>query len=126
MKIKKPKNEEHAYIVKSLEELIKPELLKDNWAREYKLFKQLLVIYPDRKIWANVAFRCNSLAFFKTKDGKELIQKIKNSLSYTMKETEKIELSKEKIGEDYQGEKILNLKEFLDKYYENIYEGGKL
>jgi ribosomal protein S4E len=116
-KEKEKKDKElHRYIVETLGKLVKPDMLKNSYAKEYKIFKKLLVKYPDKRIWSNIKFQVNSLAFYLTPKGIGEVEKIINSLNYEIKENEAVELSEEKIGPDLHTEKPLSLREFLNKY----------
>jgi ribosomal protein S4E len=106
----------HYYIVETLGKLVKPDMLKNSYSREYKIFKKLMAKYPDKRIWNNIKFQVNSLAFYLTPKGIGEVEKIINSLNYIIKENEVVELTKEKIGPDLYTGKVLSLKEFLNKY----------
>lgn len=103
---------------------IKEENLKQNqrlpsfWAREVKIVKQLMEIYPEEEFWKTLGadFKLNSMAFFKTPDGEKLL-----SLKYKMfrmevkVETIAVDLFGEKVGEDIEIKKNKNksVKDFL-------------
>jgi len=119
-KKKEKEKTDHQIIVEILQKMVKPQILADKtiWPREYKIAKELFNTYPDfYRIFINISFTVNSLAFFKTIKGKSEIEKIIYSINYVTKNNnEVVELSKEKIGEDLHIEKPMSLREFLNKY----------
>lgn len=60
-----------------VQRLIKPEI-KIQFAREIKILKSLQSEYDDMTFWANFdpGFKLNSLAFFKTERGIDLLAKL--------------------------------------------------
>lgn len=111
---KKSKNENHQWIVDTIERLVKPPI---NFPREYKLMKELLAAHKDKRIFSNINFMVNSLAFFKTPKGINELTRIKNSIKYIVKRNKHVELEKEKIGEDIiMVDKVMTIREFLNKY----------
>ena len=112
---KESKTDRHKFIQSIIDNTIKPEVLKDKltYPREYKILQKLLKKYPDKRIWKNIDFKLNSLAFFLTSKGKEEIEKILNKLNFKVKEKEAVEIGSEKVGEKIEVEKVLTLKEFL-------------
>lgn len=113
------KKELHLYIVKSLEKLVKPERLKEKgvWAKEYAIFKKLIKRYFDHeRIFSNVPFQVNSLAFFISPKGMEELQRIMNTINYVVPVKERVEMSEEKVGLDAKIEKPMTVKNFLQKY----------
>jgi len=108
----------HQFITDIIKDLVKPENLKDKgiWAREYKICKDLIAKYPDKRIWVNFDFKMNSLAFLKTSEGQEEIKRIENNINYVVEEKEIIKLEKDKVGEDRILSKPLSIKEFLKTY----------
>jgi len=113
---KKKEKTDHQIIVEILGKLVKPEILKTNYPKEYKMFKKLMEKYPDTRIWSNIKFQVNSLAFYFTPKGINEIERVVNSINYVVKDNEVVELAKEKIGEDLHIEKPMSLKDFLKKY----------
>lgn len=77
-----------------------------NWAREIKIAKKLLKIYPSIEDWTalKLDFKLNSLAFFLTEEGKKHISILKFNKSkenvLDLFKTKKEVLNKEKVGED--------------------------
>lgn len=95
-----------------------------NWAREIKIAKKLLKIYPSFDDWTalKLEFKLNSLAFFLTEEGKKEISVLKfnkskeNVLNLFSKQKEIIE--KEKLGLDIEpNKKPLSLEDFLKKKF---------
>lgn len=72
---KKYKSPKHFII----QRLTKKENHKDKlfWPREMKLLNQLMCKYESEEFWKNFSmdFELNSLAWFKTKDGSEFIER---------------------------------------------------
>jgi hypothetical protein len=113
------KKELHLYIVESLEKLVKPERLKEKgvWAKEYAIFKKLIKRYFDHeRIFKNVEFKVNSLAFYLSPKGMEELQRIMNMVNYVVPVKEKVEMEETKVGEDAKIDKPLSIKDFLKKY----------
>lgn len=109
-------NEEHEWIVEMLQKLVRPEYLKNNWAKEYKILKRLIKEHPNKKIWVNIPFQVRSLIFFLTPRGKNELIKIKNSVTYVVRHNKHVELEKDNVGEDIIVNKLLSIKDFLKKY----------
>lgn len=107
--------------------LVSKFLIKDqlNWAREIKIAKKLLKLYPDFKIWSDLKlkFKLNSLAFFLTEEGKgemsvfEFNKSKENVLDLLPQNSEVI--GNEKIGKDVikDSPKPLSFKDFLNKKF---------
>lgn len=92
-----------------VEFFIKPETLalvksdQSFWAREIKILKSLMVNHPEQSFWQSLGmdFKLNSMAFFRTEKGSEIISQ-KYGL-YKLEES-KYELPiiyEDKIGDDY-------------------------
>lgn len=88
------------------------------WAREVKIVKQLMELYPEEDFWKTLSadFKLNSMAFFKTPDGEKLLS-LKYQLFRTEVKTEiiAVDLFGEKVGEDIEIKKNKNrsVKDFL-------------
>jgi len=109
----------HDYICERIDALVKPEIIKQDKAafgREYKLFQKLLKEHKDRRIWSNINFRVNSLAYFLKNEGREEIKKIQNKIDFVLKEVKIVEVGEEKCGEDTKVNRPLSIKEFLEQY----------
>lgn len=87
-----------------LKRLVKEEFLKDNFKLEITLFYRLFRKYNNREFWLEFtpAFQVKSLLYWINSGGEDLrifFNKMTLDLS---RNSPKIELSEEKIGEDYQ------------------------
>lgn len=103
MKQKKSNNLEHKFIADCLSKILKT---RDNFSREYVIFKRLLKLYPDKQIWLNIDVKVDSFLFFYSDYGRNYIRRIINNLAFQMEKPKPIELNDKKIGED----KIINKK----------------
>lgn len=92
-----------------LEKHIKPEQFENNaknplfWAREYKMYNQLLAKYGvDFLSYFSLPYKLNSLAFLRSQRGKDELLKQYNSFSFEKKniipKEEKVFTNK--VGED--------------------------
>ncbi len=95
-----------------IERLVKPESLNRNinkggWAREVKLFNELLIDFPDETFWekSSPGFVLHSLAWFKTPDGRAELSNRYKLFFFTLDTGTKSEYIGEKAGEDYQTNK---------------------
>lgn len=74
-----------------IQRLVKPENHKQKgfWPKEMKILNTLLCKYPNEYFWArfNLGFELNSLAWFLTKDGNQLVsEKLREfNLDFTRK-----------------------------------------
>lgn len=95
---------------------LKPENI--NWGNEMRVLAKLLKTYPDKEKWQKFAlsFKLNSLCFFFTQKGKEMLQKgyYTPAATSTIKIEKPIELGTEKVGEDIVVEKPKSLRDFLN------------
>lgn len=87
------------------------------WPREMKIAKELAAKYPDMDFWRNFSmpFKVNSLAWFKTKRGEEMLDKRYKEFHFKpQKKTSEFEVSDEKVGEStYNGPRKKVLSDFL-------------
>ena len=85
-----------------------------SWSGEIKLACRLTKTYPSVEFWKtySLGYKLNSLAFFLTQKGKNILFQDYNS--YMLANPPKIEYSLgEKVGEDRKFEKKKSLREFL-------------
>jgi hypothetical protein len=77
IKALKPKNETFENARSLVEKHLKPELIPDlDWGREIKIGKRLLKDRPYQGFWdgLELKFKLNSLAFFYTENGQDLMR----------------------------------------------------
>jgi hypothetical protein len=89
------------------------------WPREMKIAKDLYYDYPNDDFWKNVniGFKVNSLAWFKMKNGDDLLKTKYKEFNFKpeIKENDILQLSDRKFGEtlhNNKGNKFL--KDFLN------------
>lgn len=105
---------------------IPDDLSRNEWMREVKIGKDLFEEYPDEKFWSrlDIGFYLNSLAFFKRKEGSEILKEARSKyvglLNIDVQPKEKIKLEKNKIGTDTVIQKregnFKNVFDFLKNY----------
>ena len=82
------------------------DLSRGEWGREVKIGKELFEMYPDEEFWSqlDIGFYLNSLAFFKRKEGGEILKEMRTRFlgfsKMRFEPQEKIKLEKNKIGND--------------------------
>tara|TARA_B100000131_G_scaffold218972_1_gene210503 strand:- start:239 stop:682 length:444 start_codon:yes stop_codon:yes gene_type:complete len=105
---------------------IPDDLSRGEWMREVKIGKELFEKYPDEEFWSqlDIGFHLNSLAFFKRKEGSEILQEARTKyvgfLSMKTQPKEKIKLENNKIGNDTviqrSKKQYKDVFDFLDSY----------
>ena len=105
---------------------IPTDLSRSEWQREVKIGKELFEMYPDEDFWSQIyiGFYLNSLAFFKRKEGGEILKESRTRyLGYSKiqpEPQEKIKLEKDKIGNDTviqnEGKNFKDIFDFLKNY----------
>ena len=85
---------------------IPDDLSRNEWMREVKIGKELFEAYPDEEFWSqlDIGFYLNSLAFFKRKEGAEVLKEARSKyisfLNIDARPKKEIKLEKNKIGDD--------------------------
>lgn len=100
----KPKNKPHPQF-KLGRECIGFLLKKDfpiAYARELKIFYSLFESYPNENFWKSldIGFHLNSLAFFKTDKGVDILERHWGVFNFEIPQKETVELDNFKHGED--------------------------
>jgi len=95
----------------------KKNLPKEFWQREYKVFKDLLKLYPNLHFWnkVNFNFEMDSLRILTADFAKKILEKKYNEYHYIIPEQQKqTKLNDSKSGDDFiVSKKPKNLREFL-------------
>jgi len=114
-------------IVKSInlnkKEFVK-RFIKDSsnilWPREMKMVKSLLKIFPNEDFWNNLElkFKLNSLCWFLSDDGRKFLNTEYKKFNLNLPEVKKFKIENNNIAfenkKDYDLDKALNLREFLN------------
>lgn len=71
------------------------------WSREFKLLNDLMKMFPNEQFWNVIRIndKKDSLLFYKSDHGVNILKKLYNEFNYVPKTTPKINLG-EKFGED--------------------------
>ena len=87
-------------------------LTSAGWARETKIAKKILNLYPSVYLWQQVdlGFLLNSLAYFLTPEGKYTLVIQHKKIAFRLKKHKPYKLSRRKIGKD---KKIIGRKKTL-------------
>lgn len=107
---KKKKQTVHQFLQITIERLVKPPI---SWAQQMKIMKKLWSENPNKKIWASIDIKLNSLAFFIMPEGKQYLQKIIQSINFEIVKKEMPKLGSEIYGEEIKISKPLSIKDFL-------------
>lgn len=96
------------------------------WPKEMKILNTLLKIFPNESFWLNleIGFKLNSLCWFLSDDGRKLLNKEYKKFNLELPEKEKFEIENNNIAfkdkKDYDLDKVLNLREFLNLWPKKI------
>lgn len=87
-------------------------LTSAGWAREIKIAKKILNLYPSIYFWrqAELGFPLNSLAYFLTPEGKYTLITLHKRVAFRLKTMTPYKLSRKRIGKD---KKIIRKKKSL-------------
>jgi hypothetical protein len=111
-----PKDPDALFKKQFVERFLKPGNI--NWASEMRVATKLLKLYPDKdKLNAfALPFKLNSLCFFLTEKGKEMIRKAyyTPTQAVAVKIEKRVEVGTEKVGEDIVTAAPKSLRDFLN------------
>jgi len=106
------------------------KFLKDNnnilWAKEMKMVKNLFKIFPNEEFWKSLKlnFKLNSLCWFFSDEGRKFLNKEYKKFNLDLPEIKKFEIENNNIAfdikKDYDLDKALNLREFLNLWQKKI------
>jgi hypothetical protein len=90
------------------------------WPKEMKMVKLLFQIFPNEDFWNSLelSFKLNSLCWFLSDDGRKFLNQEYKKFNLELPETKKFEIENNNIAfeskKDYDLDKALNLREFLN------------
>lgn len=96
------------------------------WPKEMKMVKSLLKIFPNEDFWNGLKlnFKLNSLCWFLSDDGRKFLNQEYKKFKLELPETKKFEIENNNIAfeskKDYDLDKVLNLREFLNLWQKKI------
>lgn len=98
-----------------VEKFLKPEKKLLEYGDNIRVAGNLLKKYPDKEFWSrfSIPFKLNSLLFFYGEKGKEILEKAYFQPKEQQIKIEKVELSNEKFGQDFEL-KPKSIKDFLN------------
>ena len=104
--------------------------LKDDinifWPREMKMVKTLFQIFPNEEFWKGLKlnFKLNSLCWFLSDDGRKFLNQEYKKFNLELPESKKFDIENNNIAfeakKDYDLDKALNLREFLNLWQKKI------
>lgn len=90
------------------------------WPKEMKMVKNLLKIFPNEDFWNNLelGFKLNSICWFLSDDGRNVLNKEYKKFNFNLPETKKFKIENNNIDSEnkknYDLDKVLNLRQFLN------------
>ena len=117
LKLKKGERDEEAPLKKGLIDKFLKDSSSCNKNQEFSVAGKLLKKYPDKEFWDkfNISFKLNSLCFFLSQKGKEILEKAYYAPKVQNKiQTQKVIISTCKTGEDLIVEKPKSIQDFFN------------
>lgn len=108
-------SKDHKFITETINKLV----ISPNFGKEYRIMRNLLKKYPDKRIWSYFDKSCDTLLFYYTEKGKNEIMRVQKLLSFDLPKTpEPVKLENRKRGGSIKVKSNLppTLKDFLTDY----------